>query len=299
MWDIAAAIFFFISGLFDEVDGMLARLKFQESAFGCWLETFIDYATYLLAFAGMTAGGYRRGGAVYLAVGAALLLGCLFSFFVISVQRKLAAPTRPTEYYQRYLKALDQDAGNLISRASPRPSVPVQEGSADPLHPSVCNFQPGATGVLPCGTRSECRVGSDAVPESKTIHSCQNYETEPGSNQSGASGGRAMKAVILAAGRGTRIEGVTHGLPKCLIEFDDGRTILDNQIEALWAAGIFDIAIVTGHNASCIVNHVERTFGDHLDCFTFIHNHSFATTNNIYSLWMARQLDQSAATSCA
>ena len=101
-----------------------------------------------------------------------------------------------------------------------------------------------------------------------------------------------MKAVILAAGRGTRIEGVTHGLPKCLIEFDDGRTILDNQIEALWAAGVFDIAIVTGHNASCIVDHVERTFGDHLDWFTFIHNHSFATTNNIYSLWMAGRLDQ-------
>ena len=98
-WDIAAALFFFVSGLFDEIDGMLARLKFRESAFGCWLETFIDYTTYLLAFAGMAVGGYRRGGAVFLAVGTALLVGSLLSFFVISVQRKLAARANPTEYY--------------------------------------------------------------------------------------------------------------------------------------------------------------------------------------------------------
>jgi phosphatidylglycerophosphate synthase len=115
-WDIAAALFFFVSGLFDEIDGMLARLKFQESAFGCWLETMVDYATYLLAFAGMTVGGYRRGGPVYLAVGGALLLGCLLSFIVISVQRNLAAQANPTEYDQRYLKALDSDGGNLISK---------------------------------------------------------------------------------------------------------------------------------------------------------------------------------------
>jgi phosphatidylglycerophosphate synthase len=115
-WDIAAALLFFVSGMFDEIDGMLARLKFQESAFGCWLETFVDYATYLFAFAGMTVGGYRRGGPVYLAVGIALLLGCLLSFIVISVQRNLAAQANPTEYYQRYLKALDSDGGNLISK---------------------------------------------------------------------------------------------------------------------------------------------------------------------------------------
>jgi len=116
LWDVAGGAMFFLSGLFDEIDGMLARLKFKESAFGCWLETFIDYATYLFAFAGMTIGGYRRGGSLYVAVGAALLIGSLLCFFTISVQRKLAAATEPTEYYKRYLKALDQDSGNLISK---------------------------------------------------------------------------------------------------------------------------------------------------------------------------------------
>jgi choline kinase len=97
-----------------------------------------------------------------------------------------------------------------------------------------------------------------------------------------------MKAVILAAGRGTRIEAVTHGAPKCLLEFE-GRAILDHQIEALWAAGVSRIGIVIGHRGERIVEHVERRFGEELDCFQFIRNPLFATTNNIYSLWLARE----------
>lgn len=115
-WDILGALLFFASGLFDEIDGMLARVKFQESAFGCWLETFVDYATYLLAFAGMAIGGYVRSGPLYLWIGFAVLAGCLLSFFVISVQRKLSAASAPTEYYQRHLKALDRDSHNPISK---------------------------------------------------------------------------------------------------------------------------------------------------------------------------------------
>jgi phosphatidylglycerophosphate synthase len=119
LWNVAGALLFFLSGLFDEIDGMLARLKFQESAFGCWFETIVDYTTYLLVFAGMTVGGYRRGGTVYLALGAALLFGSVLSFFAISVQRKLVAPPgRPNEYSQRYLAALERDAANPISRAA-------------------------------------------------------------------------------------------------------------------------------------------------------------------------------------
>ena len=97
---------------------MLARLKFQESPFGCWLETYVDYATYLLAFAGMMVGGYRRAGPLYLAVGAALLIGCLLAFFTISMQRRLTSPSQPADYYRRYLNALDRDARNPVSKAA-------------------------------------------------------------------------------------------------------------------------------------------------------------------------------------
>jgi len=75
-------------------------------------------------------------------------------------------------------------------------------------------------------------------------------------------------------------------MPKCLLDFG-GRTILDYQIEGLWAAGVSQIGIVIGHNGYQIVDHVTRTFSDGCDSFHFIHNPLFATTNNIYSLWLA------------
>lgn len=96
-----------------------------------------------------------------------------------------------------------------------------------------------------------------------------------------------MKAVILAAGRGTRIERVTRGVPKCLIEFG-GQTILDYQVAGLWAAGVSNIAIVIGHKGDLIVNYVRRRYQRYLRSFTFIDNPAYATTNNIYSLWLAR-----------
>ena len=49
--DVRGALLFFVSGLFDEMDGMLARIKFRESAFGTWLEGFVDNGTYLVVFA--------------------------------------------------------------------------------------------------------------------------------------------------------------------------------------------------------------------------------------------------------
>ena len=96
---VAGAILFFISGLIDEMDGMLARLKFQESAFGTWFEGFVDNATYLLLFAGMTAGLYRQHGKVELMWGIALIVGCVLSVIVVALQRKTVTdPNRPNEY---------------------------------------------------------------------------------------------------------------------------------------------------------------------------------------------------------
>lgn len=55
-----------------------------------------------------------------------------------------------------------------------------------------------------------------------------------------------MKAIILAAGRGSRMKSLTDDKPKCLVEFRD-RALIDWQLEALRGAGIVDIAIVTGY----------------------------------------------------
>ena len=95
-----------------------------------------------------------------------------------------------------------------------------------------------------------------------------------------------MKAVILAAGQGTRIRSVHGEHPKCLIEVD-GSTILDHQLEALSMAGINDIAIVVGYKEEQIVSHITTRSLTNNQRIHFIENPAFAITNNIYSLWLA------------
>jgi L-glutamine-phosphate cytidylyltransferase len=95
-----------------------------------------------------------------------------------------------------------------------------------------------------------------------------------------------MKAVILAAGQGTRIRSVHGEHPKCLIEVDNA-TILDHQLEALFNAGINDVAIVVGYEKEQIINHVMSRQWSSVQQVHFIENPAFAITNNIYSLWLA------------
>ena len=67
-----------------------------------------------------------------------------------------------------------------------------------------------------------------------------------------------MKALILAAGRGTRIRSVHGERPKCLIRLNDkGDTILDQQIENLLSADVSNIGIVVGYQMNQILDHVR------------------------------------------
>jgi len=96
-----------------------------------------------------------------------------------------------------------------------------------------------------------------------------------------------MKAVILAAGQGTRIREVHGESPKCLIR-TGSTTILDHQIEALVKAGIRKIAVVVGYQKHQILDHLRfrcRALTYSIEC---LENPVFHQTNNIYSLWMAR-----------
>jgi len=95
-----------------------------------------------------------------------------------------------------------------------------------------------------------------------------------------------MKAVILAAGQGTRIRSVHGEHPKCPIEVDD-TTILDHQLEALSMVGIDEIAIVVGYEKEQIIEHVKSRKVSVTQRIRFFENPAFAITNNIYSLWLA------------
>src|SRR3954462_2549836 len=66
-----------------------------------------------------------------------------------------------------------------------------------------------------------------------------------------------MKAVILAAGKGTRMRELTNELPKPMLKVQ-GKPVLEHILEGLLSAGIREIFIVTGFRAEVIENH----FGD-------------------------------------
>ena len=59
-----------------------------------------------------------------------------------------------------------------------------------------------------------------------------------------------MKAIILAAGIGSRFNKMTETTPKCLIKIGE-KTILENQIEILKSQGIDDILVVIGNQGDC------------------------------------------------
>ena len=66
-----------------------------------------------------------------------------------------------------------------------------------------------------------------------------------------------MKAVILAAGKGTRMRELTNEIPKPMLKVH-GKPILEHILEGLVAAGIRDVFTVTGFRAEAI----EHYFGD-------------------------------------
>jgi choline kinase len=91
-----------------------------------------------------------------------------------------------------------------------------------------------------------------------------------------------MRGIILAAGKGSRLNGTAGENPKCLVEAG-GLTLVERQIRVLRRAGIEDIAVVVG----CQADRVRRVCGQRV---TYVENARYAQTNSMYSLWMARPL---------
>ena len=85
-----------------------------------------------------------------------------------------------------------------------------------------------------------------------------------------------MKAIILAAGRGSRMKGLTDQKPKCLVELR-GKTLLEWQLKALREAGVSEIAVVTGYRRELLA-----AYG-----LTEFHNPRWAETNMVTSLTSA------------
>jgi len=95
-----------------------------------------------------------------------------------------------------------------------------------------------------------------------------------------------MRAIILAAGMGTRLQPLTHEIPKCLLKIGS-KSILGHQLIAYDNEDIQEIVVVAGYkfnqvNAECEIYN-QRLSAD----ISTIQNRDFQTTDNMYSLYIA------------
>ena len=94
----------------------------------------------------------------------------------------------------------------------------------------------------------------------------------------------AIKTIILAAGRGTRMASYSNAGPKSLLEFK-GETLLSRQLRSFYKAGINEFIIVGGYmydRLDAFVKHCEYDI-------KLLYNPFYAETNSIASLWFARE----------
>lgn len=94
-----------------------------------------------------------------------------------------------------------------------------------------------------------------------------------------------MKAVILAAGKSSRLYPLTTSLPKCLLPVGN-KTILDYQMEALVANKVSDVTIVIGFEKEQIIAHLAKQ--NYPISIIYIENDDFASTGPTFGLFLAR-----------
>ncbi len=96
-------------------------------------------------------------------------------------------------------------------------------------------------------------------------------------------------ALLLAAGSGCRLRPVTDDQPKCLTEID-GIPILERLIDCLCQQGFKRLVVVVGY----LEHRIREFLGDRRSGLSieYVVNPQYRTTNNIYSLWLAREAVQ-------
>jgi len=97
-----------------------------------------------------------------------------------------------------------------------------------------------------------------------------------------------LPLVLMAAGRSNRMGVLTYAQPKPLLIFFD-KPLLEYFLERAIDAGVKNLIIIVGYRAEQIKKFVKTTFKSKLNV-TFIDNDQYDTTNNLYSLYLARKI---------
>lgn len=95
-----------------------------------------------------------------------------------------------------------------------------------------------------------------------------------------------MQALMLAAGMGRRLGKYTEAMPKCMVRVG-GKTLLECAVEALKDAGIHKLVMVVGWECDVLINYIQKHISGMK--FEFVYNFDYVETNNIYSLYLARE----------
>lgn len=95
-----------------------------------------------------------------------------------------------------------------------------------------------------------------------------------------------MKAIILSAGRGSRLLPLTTDMPKCLLPIGL-TTVLGLQLDTLFKAGVEKVTVVTGFNADMVNAEIAaRQTGPKVKT---LFNPFYQVADNLASCWMARK----------
>lgn len=98
---------------------------------------------------------------------------------------------------------------------------------------------------------------------------------------------RITTALLLAAGTGSRLLPLTKKSPKCLTLVNE-ISILERLVKSLNQNGFKRLVVVTGHLEDCIRDFLKTRAGNLT--IEYVFSPLYKTTNNIYSLWMARDI---------
>ena len=103
---------------------------------------------------------------------------------------------------------------------------------------------------------------------------------------------KTRKAVVLAAGVGSRLRPLTEETPKCLTEVG-GRPMLEQTLGIFARNGIEETVVVVGHLGQVVIDRIGSTHGNMR--VSYLWNEVYDRTNSMYSAWLAREhLEQGA-----
>lgn len=95
-----------------------------------------------------------------------------------------------------------------------------------------------------------------------------------------------MQAVILAAGLGSRLKRITEDKPKCMVEVN-GVSLIKRMLQQLNTHDLKRIVIIVGYENTQLMSYIENL---NIDVpIYYVHNERYSETNNIYSLYLAKE----------